>query len=60
MQAHSAACRKRFEKFLADSDKVKLADYKIEEYLAKMLEREDEQHKIKRAKIATRSRRTTT
>ena len=49
-QAHSAACRKRFESLLADSDKVKRADHKITDRLAKLLEREDEQQKIKKAK----------
>ena len=40
-QAHSAACRKRFEGLLSGSGKVKKADEKFTEYLARQLERAD-------------------
>ncbi len=53
-QARPAARRKSFESAFAGSDKVKHADYKITEHLAKMLERERDQQKIKRAKISNK------
>jgi hypothetical protein len=49
-QAHSAECRKRFENILADTDRVKRANDKIVEYLAKQLERADEERTAKKAR----------
>jgi len=46
-QPHSAACRKRFEEILKDSDRMKRADARINEYLAKVLEKSDTGKKAK-------------
>ncbi len=56
-QAHSAACRKRFEGILAESDKVKRMSENITEYLAKMLEKDDDERNAKNRRRRTRSRR---
>ena len=50
---HSEACRRRFEELLKDSDKVKAADERKTEALAKMLEKADEERVTKRAKTET-------
>ena len=50
-QAHSAACRKRFES-LVDAEKVQKADTRIVTYLAKQLEKADEQRVAKKARIS--------
>jgi len=50
-QGHSRACRKRFEEILKGSEKVKRAHDKISEYLAKMIEKDVEERKAKKAKM---------
>ena len=47
---HSDACRRRLEALIKDTDKVKAADERKTEALAKMLEKADEERKAKRVK----------
>ena len=49
-QGHSAACRKRFEDIFGKSGKVKRASERYAEYLAKTLEKDDEERKAKKAR----------
>ncbi len=47
---HSKACRRRLEELLTDTDKVKAADERKTEAIARMLEKADEEREAKRAK----------
>ena len=50
---HSDACRRRMEELLRNTDSVKAAGDRINDYLAKMLEGADEERKSKKAKTET-------
>jgi len=47
-QTHTDACRRRIEEELKGTDRVKAAEDRVNEYMAKALEKEDEKRRTKR------------